>query len=225
VVVELSVDGDAHGNRYRRPHLLPPDRAAAVTEDAIDLLRGGPVRWFANVTIPPPAAGEVVERYRWARSRGAPALQVNYATGIPWTDAQVEAYLRGIAEILADHHRHPEGFELFNWGNAADPVPLCGDIVVDVDGSVLQVGAVFAEKRFPSLRSAYMRGRVGDPRDPDDLRASLGELWERTHEALDGRDLDIFASNVRLGAAVDLVVRHTARRLGRDRPPRRSPPG
>lgn len=217
VVVELSLDGDEHGNRFRRPHELAPEAAWEATSAAVDALNAGGVRWFMNATLPPSAAGELMDRYRWARATGVPALQMNYATGMAWSDQQVDTYLTGLQTMLADHHANPSGLELFNWANDADPVPLCGDIIVDVDGALLQVGALFHEKRFPALRHAYRRGHVTDAIGFDGLRFTLQGLWDATHGALTGRDLDIFASNVRLGAAADLVVRFTARQLGRER--------
>ena len=119
---------------------------------------------------------------------------------------------------LLHHHAHPDGIHLFNWFNEADPVPLCGDIIVDVDGRVYQVGALFHEKRSPELKSTYCVGQVGDPGLPfTNTRLTLSELAERTREALRYKDKQrqVFFDNVRLGAAVDLVVQHLKDQLGK----------
>lgn len=213
-MVELSVDGDARGSRFRRGHLLATEDSVERLGRVVPTLRASGVRFFVNATLPPAAAGEVLERYRWARAIGAPALQLNYATGMAWSREQASAYLRGLQEVLAHHHAQPEGMDLLNWNNGADPVPLCADLMVDVDGTILQMGGVFHEKRFPALRRAYRRGDVLGTRGFDGLRIPLGDLWGVTQRALGQADWEVFADNVRLGAAVDLVVHLTRRRLG-----------
>jgi hypothetical protein len=216
VVVELSFDGDARGSRFRRGHLLTTADVSASLERQLPALLESGVRFFVNATLPPAAAGEVEERYHWARSLGVPALQLNYATGMAWTSAQVASYLVGLQRVLAHHHADPGKMQLLNWQNGADPVPLCADVIVDVDGSVLQMGGVFHEKRFPALRAAYARGDVRREEAFEGLRIPLGALWELTQGTLEPADWAVFADNVRLGAAVDLVVQFTRRRLGLD---------
>lgn len=216
-VVQFSLDGDERGSRFRRGHLFEHDEAVDRMMAAIDTLNASPIRWFMNATLPPAAAGEVMARYRWAREAGVPALQMNYATGMRWSDDQLAAYLEGLQEMLIHHHGDPGDLELLNWRNQADPVPLCGDIIVDVDGTIYQVGAIFHERRFPHLKRAYRRAHLDDTPPFDGLRMTLQTLWAKTQETLGahGRDLEIFEQNVRLGAAVDLVVQLTKRRLGR----------
>lgn len=213
VVVELSLDGDQRGNRFRRPLVLGVDEAWAATEAAVERLKGSGLRWFMNATLPPAAAGELGATWAWARARAVPALQINYGTGMAWTRAQVETWLLGLQAMLAEHRADPRGMELLNWANDADPVPLCGDIIVDVDGTVLQVGGLFHERRFPQLREPYLRGQVGELAGFEGLRFTLQGLWERTRQVLGPREWEIFAGNVALGAAVDLVVQ-VARRSG-----------
>jgi hypothetical protein len=222
VTVQFSLDGDEKGSRFRRGHLLPHDQAVARMMAAVALLGRSGLRWFMNSTLPPAAAGEVVTRYQWAREAGVPALQINYATGLRWSEAQVETWLTGLQEMLLHHARDPGDLELFNWRNDADPVPLCGDIVVDVDGQLYQVGALFHEKRFPSLKHVYRRGHVDDGLAFTGLRYSLAKLWERTQEGLaDPDDVATFEGNMMLGAATDLVVQFTRKRLLLNGPPRR----
>lgn len=217
VVIQFSLDGDERGSRFRRGHLLPHDAAVDRMMAAVQALNASGLRWFMNATLPPAAAGEVLDRYRWARAAGVPALQVNYATGMMWSDEQVATYLMGVQEMLVDHHQNPQGLELFNWRNDADPVPLCGDVIVDVDGDIFQVGALFHERRFPGLRAAYRRGNLDEVEAFTGLRMTILKLWDVTQQTLadDQRDLDTFRQNIQLGAAVDLVVQFTKKRLGR----------
>lgn len=214
VMVELSIDGDAHGSRFRRGHLVTADAATERLGRVLPLLSKHGVRWFANVTMPPAASDEVLERYRWARAVGVPALQLNYATGMAWSDDQVAAYLEGLQRALFEHHLRPEGLELLNWNNGADPVPLCADVMIDVDGAILQMGGIFHEKRFPALRAAYRRGTLARTQSFEGLRIPLGELFELTRRTLAPSDWAVFEANTRLGAAVDLVVQLTRKRLG-----------
>ena len=206
VVVQLSVDGAAHGNRFRRPHLLGQDDADARWKTAVAALAAGPARWFLNVTVPPAAAGELPNRYADARAMGAPALQLNYATGLRFSREQAQAYLRGLTGVLVDHARAPD-LQLFNRQAAADPAPLCGDVLCDVDGTLLQVGGIFHEKRFPALRRAYIHGHVDTAENWVGHRATLSQLWERTRTALTEEETDLFANGMAMGAASDLVAR------------------
>ena len=216
--IQFSLDGDARGSRFRRGHLLTQEAAVAGIESTIDALNSSGVWWFMNATLPPAASGEVLDRYRWALERGVPALQINYVTGMHWTEERERAYLEGLQTMLLHHHANPHGIDLFNWFNEADPVPLCGDIIVDVDGQVYQVGALFHEKRSPELKSTYCVGRVTDSGLPfTNTRLTLSELAERTRQALRNKDKQrqVFFDNVRLGAAVDLVVQQLKDQLGK----------
>ena len=210
LTLQFSLDGDAHGSRFRRALQAPADAVWQATDAAIDALNASGLNWFMNATLPPAAAEEVEARYRWARARRVPALQLNYATGMAWRPEQEQAYLTGLANVLAHHRTQPAGLRLLNWANGADPAPLCGDMIVDVDGSIYQVGALFHERRSPMLKATYRIGHLstlsGGPFTG--RRWRLAELAERTRQALSGRDRDIFFDNVRLGAAVDLVVGH-----------------
>jgi hypothetical protein len=217
VTVQLSVDGPGPSNRFRRPHLLAQEQADGRWAAAQDFLNESGARWFLNVTIPPAAAGEVRVRYREARAMGVSGLQLNYATGMRWKPAQVEAYLSGLAEVLYEDRAQPGPMALYNWHNAADPAPLCGDVICDVDGTLLQVGGIFHERRFPTLYTAYVRGHVRTPGPFSSSRSSLAELWERTLGALTAEEAAVFRQGMNLGAAQDLVCRTVRRELGIDR--------
>jgi molybdenum cofactor biosynthesis enzyme MoaA len=215
VLIQFSLDGDARGSRFRRGHLMAHDVAVDRMLTAVDALRASGVRWFMNATLPPSAADEVMDRYRWARHVGVPMLQMNYATGMTWSDAQQATFLAGLQDMLRDHAARPQGLHLLNWQNHADPVPLCADVIVDVDGTVFQTAAVFHEKRFPTLKAPYRRGHVDDDAPFDRYRFSLDELWRVTEESLSPAEWAVFRQNVELGAAVDLVVQLEAHRLRR----------
>ncbi len=218
VMIQFSLDGDLQGSRFRRGHLLDVSAALEAMQDAVGWLNDSGVRWFMNATLPPSAGGEVMDRYAWARSVGVPALQVNYATGMMWKPPQVTSFLDGVQEMLHHHDADPGEMLLFNWNNQADPVPLCGDIIVDVDGRIYQVGALFHERRFPVLKRSYELGSLDDALPFTGTRLSLLELWARTKQELaaDRKGLETFLQNIRLGAAFDLVTRATKARLGRD---------
>ncbi len=209
VVVQLSVDGTGRDNRFRAA------RGELDLEAVLARLRLGPARWFLNVTVPPAGAGELVERYQHAVAAGVPAVQLNYATGMQFSERQWLEYLDGLAGVLRLDAASPGRVELFNWQNAADPAPLCGDVICDVDGTLLQVGGIFHEGRFPSLYGAYRRGRLGDGQGFADTRSTLGELSRRTEAALSPGDWAVFRSGMLLGAAQDLVCRLARAEAGR----------
>ncbi len=218
VTVQLSLDGRGEANRFRRPHLVPADVATRRWEALLDTLHASGHRWFLNVTLPPAAAGEAFARYHDARAMGVPGLQINYATGMRWSAEQGAAFLSGLEAALRHDHLDPGTTVLYNWNNGADPAPLCGDVICDVDGTLLQVGGIFHERRFPALRAAYHHGHLDDPAgkaDFDARRATLAELWQATRAALSTEDADVFLQNMRLGAAQDLVCRLVRAEVGR----------
>lgn len=201
VVVQLSVDGLGRDNRFRRPP------AGVDLWAIVSRLRDSAARWFLNITVPPAGAGELPARYARVRQAGVPAVQLNYATGLPYTPEQQRAYLDGLATVLATDARSPGATALLNWQNAADPAPLCGDVICDVDGTLLQVGGIFHEKRFPSLYEAYRRGRLGEGLGFSASRSTLGQLAARTEAVLSPGDWAVFRQGMWLGAASDIVSR------------------
>ena len=216
VTLQLSLDGDERGLRFRRGHLLPHDAAIERILAAIPALNASGLSWFMNATLPPAAAGEVFSRYLWAREQHIPALQLNFATGMRWTDEQQARFLEGLQEVLMHHHADPGGMRLLNEGNEADPVPLCGDVIVDVDGAIYHTAALFHERRFPQLKAPYRRGHVLDPdADVSRLRWPLAALWARTQAILAAtpEDQAVFNQNVHMGAAQDLTCLLTRKRL------------
>ena len=225
VTVLFSLDGDqlAH-RRYRPVHRGPDatwnedDAATWVRIDrTVELLNAHPIRWFANIVLPPAAADEVEARYAWARARGVPALQLNYAVGMLWDAATTRTFLTGLAAVLLHDHRHPGGPRLFNWASDCEPVMLSDDLIVDVDGTVLHDGAVFLERRFPGLREAYRRGHLDSLEAFDPLRWSLATIFEHMVLSAPKGSLErrIILHNAWLGASVDLLIQRLARALGR----------
>ncbi len=205
VIVQLSVDGSDRHSRFRRPHLVE-DEATRRARNVPTLVRSG-VPHFLNTTLVPAAADEAPERYAWAREQGLQAVQINYATGLRWSEEQRLAYLEGLARALA-LSRQTKSPRLFNWGHEADPVPLCADLIVDVDGSLTQTGALFHEARFPALGPAYRRGHLSESPGLSS-RMDLAELYRATLDAypIDTEKGLILFENMLLGASCDLLVR------------------
>jgi sulfatase maturation enzyme AslB (radical SAM superfamily) len=213
VTIQLSLDGDERGMRFRRGHLLGQAEAVDRVVGAVEVLNASGISWFMNATLPPAAAGEVEARYRWAVATGVPALQLNFATGMRWSADQEAQFLEGLQAVLIAHHAAPGAMRLLNERNEADPVPLCGDVIVDVDGAVYHTAALFHERRFPKLKAAYRRAHLDDAPDLHALRWPLAHLWAVTQRALAPDDLAVFEQNIRMGAAQDLVCLLTAKRL------------
>jgi hypothetical protein len=209
VTVQLSLDGAPAGNRFRRPFLLDQAAADHAWAATVAALRESGVRWFMNVTVPPAAVGELASRVADARSLGATALQLNYATGMRYSADQAQLWLRSLAGVLVDQARHPD-LRLFNRSPGADPAPLCGDALCDVDGTLLQVGGIFHEHRWPALRRAYTHGHLDTATSLAGHRATLADLWRATRDALSPEDTAIFAGGMWLGAGSDLVARVAA---------------
>ncbi len=218
VVVLFSIDGDREAHRrFRQSHLLGDDAAYDLIDRTVDLLRESSLNWFMNATMAPNGADQVFERYLWARERGMQRLQLNYSVGHYWNPEQEKRYLAGIQRALFHHAAHPEGLLLFNWRSDCEPVILSDDLIVDTDGSVLHDGAVFLERSLPKLKETYDRGHLDELTEFDPLRWTLTELNDvMTHTYEPGsREHRAIAQNIRMGTAVDLVIRNVQARLGK----------
>ena len=217
-MILLSLDGDKSAHRrFRNAHLMSDDEAYRAVERAVDLLKDSSRQWFMNAVIPPAAADELVARYQWAIARGIPRLQLNYAVGMLWSEAQSESYLSGLEQVLRRHHEDSHGIVLFNWRSDCEPVMLSDDLIVDVDGSVMHDGAIFLERAFSRLKDSYARGHVTELEAFDPLRWDLETIHRvMTTTYPEGSvERGIIEHNILLGARVDLMIQALARELGR----------
>jgi pyruvate-formate lyase-activating enzyme len=217
VTLLLSLDGDAAAHRrYRAAHLCSDDAAYTAITQALGRLRDGSVPWFMNAVLPPAAADEVLARYRWAQSQGVTRLQLNYAVGMRWSQAQMDAYIGGLLDVLRAHHAEDTDMVLFNWRSDCEPVMLSDDLIVDVDGAVLHDGAIFLERRFAELARTYRRGHLDDLTAFDPLRWSLAELYDVMVGTYPpgSEERAIIEENCRFGAAVDLAIQALRKDLG-----------
>jgi pyruvate-formate lyase-activating enzyme len=213
----LSLDGDAFHSRFRRARKLADDGGTELLEAAIAALNTSGARWFANCVVAPAAADELPARYAWARSMGIPQFQIGYAVGVPWREAQIDTYHRGLAEVLRDHHANPGEMVLFNWRSECEPVVLSDDLIVDVDGTVLHDGAIFLEKGFGKLHDTYRIGHLDQLSAFDPLRWSLLELYEvmmATYPG-DSREHGLLRQGILFGARSHVLIEHVAAELGR----------
>lgn len=218
VMVLFSLDGDrAAHRRFRNAHLVSDDAAYRAVETSLALLKGSRVSWFMNAVLPPSAGDEVVSRFEWAEKQGVPRLQINYAVGMAWSEAQSRSYLEGLEALLRSHHADSRGVQLFNWKSDCEPVILSDDLIVDVDGSVLHDGAIFLERAFPKLKATYRRGHLDGLTAFDPLRWDLRTLHDTLLSTYpEGSDeRAILLDNILLGARVDLLIQGLSRELGR----------
>jgi hypothetical protein len=75
---------------------------------------------------------------------------------------------------------------------------LCDAIIVNVDGSLLQAGAILHDKRSPELRTTYRQGHI-DNLPFAGTRFALDDLLERTRLALaetKPQQWEVFVQNV-----------------------------
>lgn len=217
VMVLFSLDGSPENHRrFRSAHLLGDEHAYASILSSLERLSKSRVGWFMHSVFPPAAVYDVLGRYRWARERGIPRLQLAYAVGARWTEEQSTRWLQGLVSVLREDHRDPGDLQLFNWRNGAEPLILSDDLTVDVDGTVLHDGAIFLERGFPALKQAYRRGHLDDLAEFDSLRWNFAKLYAVLQEtyAEGSAERIILEQNVRLGAAVDLTIQRVATELG-----------
>ena len=217
VTVLFSVDGDAAAHkRFRHAHLMSDEDAYAHIDRTIDLLKASSLNWFANVTVPPAGSRDVFDRYTWARERGIPRLQLNYSVGHYWNPEQEARYLSAIQQALFHHARFPGGLHLFNWRSDCEPTMLSDDLIVDVDGSVVHDGAIFLERSLPELKVTYDRGHLEGLDEFDTLRWSLAKLdrVQRGTYPEGSKEHRAIVQNIRMGAAVDLVIRRVQDLVG-----------
>lgn len=217
VMILFSLDGSAKDhNHYRRPLLVSPEDSWSGMEGAIERLKESKLKWFMNATLPPAAADQLEVRYQWARTHEIPELQLNYAMGMWWSLEQEAAYLRGLQRVLRHHASDPGGMRLYNWRSDAEPVMLSEDLIVDVDGTLYQDGAIFLERSLPELKGSHRRGHLDDGfTDFDTKRWTLRELHDQALScyAPDSKKWAIIEQNIMLGTAVDFVIHYVRKDL------------
>lgn len=218
VMVLFSLDGDREAHRrFRQSHLTTDDAAYDRIHATLGLLRESRLRWFMNVTMAPRGAEQVFQRYLWAREQGVRMLQLNYSVGHYWNPEQEARYLTDLQRALYHHAAYPDGLVLFNWRSDCEPVMLSNDLIVDVDGTVLHDGAIFLERSLPALKRIYRRGHLDEVAEFDPLRWSLRELHDNMTAgyAEQPKEIRYIRQNIRMGAAVDLIIRRVQGQLGR----------
>lgn len=218
VMVLFSLDGDERAHaRFRQAHIGTDEEVYGRIERTRQLLADSGVAWFMNATMAPNGADEVYDRYHWARSMGVKRLQLNYSVGHYWRPEQERRYLEHIQRALYHHAAYPDGLHLFNWRSDCEPVMLSNDLIVDTDGSVLHDGAIFLERSLPVLKATYDRGHLDTLTEFDPLRWSLKELHDVMVDTYPegSRERRAIVQNIRMGAAVDLVIRHVQQQLGK----------
>lgn len=223
VLFSLDGDGAAHA-RFRPAILMDDDEAWRRIRRTIGLLQASRLHWFMNVTVPPSGASQVADRYAWARRARIPRFQMNYSVGHWWRPEQEARYLVELQRMLLDHAERPDGLLLFNWLSECEPTMLSDELIVDVDGTVVHDGAIFLERSLPRLKQTYDRGHLTALDDFDSLRWSLQKLDAvmRATYAEGSREHRAIVQNIRMGAAVDLVIDHVRALTGRERPGKRS---
>ena len=217
VMVLFSLDGDAASHRrFRQSHLVSDEEAYAAILETVRLLSESSLNWFMNATIPPAGAAETYDRYLWALEHGIPRLQLNYAVGMYWRPHQERAYLTQLQRVLLDHAEDPERLMLFNWRSDCEPTILSDDLIVDTDGVVLHDAAIFLERSLPKLKDTYRRGELDGLEEFDALRWNLATLAKVLRTTYDPgtRQHRIVEQNLRMGAAVDLVIQQMIEGLG-----------
>ncbi|MCB9663540.1 MAG: radical SAM protein [Alphaproteobacteria bacterium] len=216
----FSLDGNEQVHARFRPAVLTTDEEAfRRIRRTFGLLMASRIHWFMNVTVPPNGADDVGERYAWARRHGVPRFQMNYSVGHYWNPQQEQRYLSALQAMLLHHAANPEGMLLYNWLSECEPVMLSDELIVDVDGTVMHDGAIFLERSLPQLKDTYDRGSVFDLDDFDVLRWDLARLDRvmRATYAEGTREHRAIAQNIRMGAAVDLVIDHVRQLVGWER--------
>jgi hypothetical protein len=216
LLILFSLDGTKSAHRRFRPPnpasdatwTLSHEQAFDSLLDQITVLNNSGVRWFMNAVVPPADAHALMDRYEWALDNHIPALQLNYAVGMSWSDEKVDAYLNGLIAVMRRHGKEQPDLLLYNWRSECEPVMLSDDLIVDVDGTVLHDGAIFLERGFPELAATYVRGPLHSLPDFDSIRWNLAKLCAvmcQTYTPGSDKHQTVL-QNIRMGAAVDWVI-------------------
>ena len=105
---------------------------------------------------------------------------------------------------------------LYNWRSDAEPVMLSEDLIVDVDGTLYQDGAIFLERSLPELKTSHRRGHLDDGfTDFDTKRWTLRELHDQALSCYPAgsKKRAIIEQNIMLGTAVDFVIHYVRKDL------------
>jgi MoaA/NifB/PqqE/SkfB family radical SAM enzyme len=219
--VMFSFDGPADVMaRYRPLADAGPEPSGALRQKLSQLIQSG-VDYFVNLVVTPEGAADVARRVSYVAGLGAAHIQVCYALAPGWTDAAQAQYCESLRQCaaLAAAPSEPH-FRFQNLGSAAEPTVLSNEVIVDVDGTLYDDAALFAEALLPGLRPVFRLGHVSEIESLDGLRPTRAQnlvALRRAYPEEDGPERRLVEEQLALARRVQHTLNEIARPAARQR--------
>jgi sulfatase maturation enzyme AslB (radical SAM superfamily) len=151
VKLELSLDGDPETQRkFRAARRVGEDSyQMGIAPRAAEILSSG-LRYDVIMVVHPHQVHKLAHNYLHIVSLGFRRVQINFALGKVWTQAQqktLAAELFTLAQALKAREAEGDPVVLVNAENAPMPMRLNNEITVDWDGSIFGGNAFSARDR------------------------------------------------------------------------------
>ncbi len=158
--VEVSCDGTMSAQDAQRPTAKGTSSWAAL-RSGVERLRRAEVPYQVIAVVMPEDAARAHERVTTLAEMGHRRIQINYALGRHWTDAQAAALRKSMVKAAVIARRL--GVELVNLTvKRREPVVLNSELTVDCDGTVYRETGVCLEEDFQEMKKRF---RVADIRN------------------------------------------------------------
>lgn len=155
--VEVSCDGTMSAQDAQRPTAKGTSSWSQL-RSGVERLRRAEVPYQVIAVVMPEDAARAHERVSALAEMGHRRIQINYALGRHWTDAQAAALRKSMLRAAVIARRL--GVELVNLTmKRREPVVLNSELTVDCDGTVYRETGVCLEEDFQEMKKRF---RVAD---------------------------------------------------------------
>ncbi|MBK7758112.1 MAG: hypothetical protein IPI35_17295 [Deltaproteobacteria bacterium] len=163
VKLELSLDGDPETQRkFRAARRVGEDSyQMGIAPRAAEILSSG-LRYDVIMVVHPHQVHKLAHNYLHIVSLGFRRVQINFALGKVWTQAQqktLAAELFALAQALKEREAQGDPVVLVNAENAPMPMRLNNEITVDWDGTIYGGNAFLHETEH---KHKFRRGHLDD---------------------------------------------------------------
>ncbi|MCR4295887.1 MAG: radical SAM protein, partial [Elusimicrobia bacterium] len=218
-LLEFSMDGaPADHNRFKAAYDRGLDPYAA-TRAGVERARRAGVPHFVIMVASPANVSRLAENFEHLLDIGARSVDLSYAIGASWSEADEAAFFAQVERLLTRHARALDSGEI-RLGNASqrvEPTILNSELMVDPDGSLHQMSEWMFETSRPSREAPFPIGMLDSVKDINALRWSRFHAYYTLVTMYEGnaRVQAAILNNIAFGMRVGRFFRAAAGRLGK----------
>ncbi len=219
VLLEFSMDGaPADHNRFKAAYDRGLDPYAA-TRAGVERARRAGAPHFVIMVASPANVSRLAENFEHLLDIGARSVDLSYAIGAFWSEADEATFFAQVERLLTRHARALDSGEI-RLGNASrrvEPTILNSELMVDPDGSLHQMTEWMFETSRPRREPPFPVGTLDSVKDVNTLRWSRFHAYYTLVKMYEGNDKVQAAilNNISFGLRVGRFFRAAAGRLGK----------